>query len=242
MIFQSFQPRCSSRSSSTAEIAVTTGSRHYLKLSTLLPTFVDRCTTAAAAPRRERAASTRPSNPRKIRETRARSSVGERSLHTREVAGSKPAVPMVRVWSSEYPAAMGRGSRGRFGWPGVLLLAIAVLPASALAAQPGGYVHFGQAKRELRRYAVMVCPHGTCPSRVHDCRRVSARRVDCPSQTLVNNEDIAVEGESEVPENEICSWNGVATPFHGSSTRLRLQTRHFRCRGTTLRHLPPLTP
>jgi hypothetical protein len=28
--------------------------------------------------------------------SRARSSVGERSLHTREVAGSKPAVPMLK--------------------------------------------------------------------------------------------------------------------------------------------------
>ena len=33
--------------------------------------------------------------PRKIRLSRARSSVGERSLHTREVAGSKPAVPIL---------------------------------------------------------------------------------------------------------------------------------------------------
>src|ERR1700733_4667020 len=35
-------------------------------------------------------------DPRKIRLSRARSSVGERSLHTREVAGSKPAVPIAR--------------------------------------------------------------------------------------------------------------------------------------------------
>ena len=36
------------------------------------------------------------SRPRKISSARARSSVGERSLHTREVAGSKPAVPIAQ--------------------------------------------------------------------------------------------------------------------------------------------------
>ena len=45
---------------------------------------------------------------------RARSSVGERSLHTREVAGSKPAAPIRRVALLRQPG----------GFEGFLLLAV----------------------------------------------------------------------------------------------------------------------
>jgi hypothetical protein len=124
---------------------------------------------------------------------------------------------------------------------GSTLIAMALLPwpMPANAAQATNYVHFGDAKRQLTRYAVMVCPDGTCPSRVYGCNRRSARRVDCKSQTLINNEAIPVENESEAPPNEICSWVGIATPSRNGSS-LRIQAEHFRCRPTQSRHLPPL--
>lgn len=120
-----------------------------------------------------------------------------------------------------------------------LLATACFCPALSSADSPGTHVNFWNAKRQLTRFAAMVCPYGTCPSRVYACERRSARRVDCRSETLVNNESIPVENESEAVPNELCSWNGVATPFQGSSTKLLLQAKHFACRATKSRNLPP---
>ena len=60
-------------------------------------------TRSPTTPPRPWPAPTRPSTPRssaRISASRARSSVGERSLHTREVAGSKPAAPIGREYGS----------------------------------------------------------------------------------------------------------------------------------------------
>lgn len=123
----------------------------------------------------------------------------------------------------------------------ITLIATAILlwPTLANAAQSDTYVNFSHAKRALKRYAAMVCPHGTCPHRTYACRRRSTRRVDCHSQTLINNETIPVENENEAIPNEICSWIGIATPFRGSGTSLRLRAKHFTCRQTESRNLPP---
>lgn len=123
---------------------------------------------------------------------------------------------------------------------GTVIIAGALCPALASAGAQNVHVNYWHAKRKLRKFAVMVCPYGNCPSRVRDCQRRSARRVDCHSETLINNESIPVENESEAIPNELCSWNGVAMPFHGSRTRLRLQAKHFACRPTKARGLPPL--
>ncbi len=67
-------------------------------LSTLIYPFVGMALRKDAAAEDERGERRQPpekSPPhRMIPRSRARSSVGERSLHTREVAGSKPAVPI----------------------------------------------------------------------------------------------------------------------------------------------------
>ena len=52
----------------------------------------------SSLPRPELARRTSTAQSRRISPSRARSSVGERSLHTREVAGSSPAVPIKKPW------------------------------------------------------------------------------------------------------------------------------------------------
>jgi len=48
-------------------------------------------------------------------------------------------------------------------------MAVLVWTALAGAAPSKGYVNVGQAQQQqqLKRYAVMVCPYGTCPSRIY---------------------------------------------------------------------------
>lgn len=118
---------------------------------------------------------------------------------------------------------------------------VLALSTVASATRSDSYVHFGHAKRQLKRYAAMVCPNGkgACPWRVYACQRRSAQRVDCRSETLINNEEIPVEHENEAIPNEICSWLGIATPFRGSATNLRLRAKHFTCHYTESRSLPP---
>jgi hypothetical protein len=141
----------------------------------------------------------------------------------------------------KYTACVSRASNRAICAAALIAVAALAWPALAAAAAPSeGHVNFGQAKSQLKRYAVMVCPYGTCPSRIYGCKRRSARRVDCKSQTLINNEAIPVENESEAQPNEICSWLGIATPSQGSGSSLRIRAEHFRCHPTKSRHLPPL--
>src|SRR5262249_58112802 len=122
-----------------------------------------------------------------------------------------------------------------------VLASVALLPPAIGSADPGAHVDFRLAKSQLYHFAYMTCPiPGSCRSRVHDCRRLSSKRVDCPSESLVFDRATVVEGGEEHLTNEICSWIGSATPYHGSSTRYRLDALHFRCRPTDRRTLPPL--
>lgn len=139
----------------------------------------------------------------------------------------------------KYTAHVSRASKRAICATALIAVAALAWPALAAPAPSKGHVNFEQAKRQLKRYAVMVCPYGTCPSRIYTCERRSARRVDCKSQTLINNEAIPVENESEAPPNEICSWVGIAAPSRNGSS-LRIRAEHFRCRPTKSRHLPPL--
>ena len=65
------------------------------------PSSLFACQSSSVLPRREASQRDRlaplAARPRRMGALRARSSVGERSLHTREVAGSKPAAPMKKA-------------------------------------------------------------------------------------------------------------------------------------------------
>jgi len=105
-----------------------------------------------------------------------------------------------------------------------------LLPTLVSAANESSSIDFGHAKRELQRYAYFTCPTTDCPHRTYACRRLSPRRVACDSEILVVKEGVIEPQHKFVVERQICSWVGVATPFHGSTKKLRLAAKHFKCR------------
>lgn len=111
-----------------------------------------------------------------------------------------------------------------------LLLGALLLIAPAGAGARGKEIKFEQAKRELAEYAAWTCPTAECEHRTYDCRRRSALRVECRSETLENWEEENEKGERVVLWRELCHWIGVAIPYRGSTTRLKLTSRGFVCR------------
>jgi hypothetical protein len=92
---------------------------------------------------------------------RARSSVGERSLHTREVAGSKPAAPIFRPECAPPP------SRARLSYRGRNLRPLQPQQESErLAPRPGGGGNLdGGFDLRLRRSLLLLAPSACCRRR-----------------------------------------------------------------------------
>jgi hypothetical protein len=95
-------------------------------------------------------------------------------------------------------------------------------------------ISLAHARSELARQAYFTCPTAGCKHRTYDCRRRSPFRIECRSELLERWEEETQAGELILLYRELCRWTAVATPFHGSTKKLRTSDRHFRCR-----HLAP---
>jgi hypothetical protein len=109
--------------------------------------------------------------------------------------------------------------------------AMASLFCLALAHANESQVHidFRLAKRQIQHFTAMTCT-SLCRHRAYDCHRHSASRVSCHSWTFARAEGVVYPENEFVVERETCKWVTVATPYRGSATKLRLQSKHFRCR------------
>jgi hypothetical protein len=127
---------------------------------------------------------------------------------------------------------MGLPYRGAI-WVAVVAAMVLSCSNFANAGESDVRIDFQHAKRQIKHYTAMTCAE-PCRHRAYGCRRHSPSRVSCHSWTLTRREGIVYPEEEFVIERETCKWVTVATPFHGSATRLRLQAKHFICRITRM--------
>ncbi len=107
---------------------------------------------------------------------------------------------------------------------------VMLLPSVAVAAEqhPQVKINFQQARREIRHFTAMTCTE-PCRHRAYGCHRHSTSRVSCRSWILIRREGVVYPENEFVIERETCKWVTVATPYRGSSTKLRLDSKHYRC-------------
>lgn len=102
-------------------------------------------------------------------------------------------------------------------------------PTVAHANESQVHIDFRLAKRQIQHFTAMTCA-SRCRHRAYDCNRHSPSRVSCHSWTFAQTEGVIYPENEFVVERETCKWITIATPYRGSATKLRLQSRHFVCR------------